>query len=106
MGEPASDCCGSGCCFRHDTYDCRVADWSRPSRHHIKWPRAILAVEDKLSEAVSTKILEDLGACPRISVIGLCTLVWHVDLRVQMGYCLWHYLISARPGRLLSTTAF
>jgi hypothetical protein len=47
-----------------------------------------------------------LGACPRISIIGLCTLVWHVDLRVQMGYRLCHDLDAVWPWRLLSTTAF
>src|SRR5262249_34552846 len=30
MVEPASDCCGSVCCFRHDTYHCRVAGWGNP----------------------------------------------------------------------------
>src|SRR5215467_6290766 len=47
-----------------------------------------------------------LGACPRISIIGLCILVWHVDLCVQMRSCLCHDLDAARPLRLLSTTTF
>ena len=36
---------GSACCIRHDTHECRVACGSRPSRHHIKWPRTNFGVE-------------------------------------------------------------
>src|SRR5215468_4094288 len=41
-------------------------------------------------DAQMEKVEKRLGACPRISIIGLCILVWHVDLCVQMRSCLCH----------------
>src|SRR5262245_17039141 len=45
MVEPELVYYGSACYIRYDTHVCRVACWSRPSKHHTKWPRASFAVE-------------------------------------------------------------